>query len=223
MAAQRGEPFGLGAVTPFEDPDHRRLEVVVPNPARHTPEVFKGQHVALQECFLRLGGERDVKRFARVRESHHEHPALHDQPSDRGVELAEVDLSLRARQMGLRDRHLPGLQPELHPATGDMTRHRHLRARGLVLGDEALPDAAGGVALLARRVLIGEEPGIDHWRPFVDRWAGPRRVLLPRRWDRVGECLAHRPTVHLVSFGELADRRLVEPPVLPDVLEQFHA
>ena len=55
--------------------------------------------MALQESFLGLGGERDVKRFARVRQSHHEHPTLHDQPSDRGVELAEVDLGLSPGQM----------------------------------------------------------------------------------------------------------------------------
>ena len=172
VAAQRGEPFGLGAVTPFEDPDHRGLEVVIPNPAGHTAEVFEGQHVALQERFLSLGGEGDVKRFARVRESHHEHPALHDQPGDRGVELTEVDLGLRAGQMCLRDRHLPGLQPELDPATRDMTRHRHLRARGLVLSDEALPDPPRGVALLARGVLIGQKPGIDHRHPLIDRRRG---------------------------------------------------
>jgi hypothetical protein len=32
----------------------------------NTPEELERQHVALQEGFLRLGGERDVKGFARV-------------------------------------------------------------------------------------------------------------------------------------------------------------
>ena len=51
VAAQRGEPFGLGAVTPFEDPDHRGLEVVIPNPARDTTEVgeFSGDEIDYQK------------------------------------------------------------------------------------------------------------------------------------------------------------------------------
>ena len=150
VAAQCGEPLGLGAVTALEDPDDGGFEVVVPDPAGHTAEVLEGQYVALQERFLGLGGERDVKRFARVRQSHHEHPALHDQSGDRRVELAEVDLGLSAGQMCLRDRHLAGQQPEFDPTTRDVTRHRHLRERGLVLGDQTLPDPPGSVALLAR-------------------------------------------------------------------------
>ena len=121
MAAQRGEPFGLGAVTTLEDPDDGGFEVVVPDPAGHTAEVLEGQHVALQERFLGLGGERDVKRFARVRQSHHEHPALHDQPGDRRVELAEVDLGLSPGQMRLRDRHLRGSPARAPP--GDERRN----------------------------------------------------------------------------------------------------
>ena len=223
VAAQRGEPFGLGAVAAFEDPDDGGFEVVVPDPAGHTAEVLEGQHVALQERFLGLGGERDVKRFARVRQSHHEHPALHDQTGDRGVELAEVDLGLSAGQMRLRDRHLACVQPELDPATGDVTRHRHLRERGPMLGDQTLPDPPGGMTLLARGILVGEEPGIDHRRPLVDRRARPRRIHLPRRRDRVIERLAHRPTVHAMTIRQLTDRHVIEPPVSPDLLEQFHA
>ena len=82
--------------------------------------------MALKEGFLGLGGERNVKGFARVRQSHHEHPALHDHAGDRRVELAEVDLGLGAGQMRLRDRHLMGQQPEFDPAAGHVTRHRHL-------------------------------------------------------------------------------------------------
>ena len=66
MAAQRGEPFGLRAIAALEHPHDRGFEVVVPDPAGHTPEVLEGQHMALQERFLRLGDEHQVKRFARV-------------------------------------------------------------------------------------------------------------------------------------------------------------
>jgi hypothetical protein len=223
VAAQRGEPFGLGAITTLEDPDDGGFEVVVPDPAGHTAEVLEGQHVTLQERFLGLSGERDVKRFARVRQSHHEHPALHDQSGDHGVELAEVDLGLGTGQMRLRNRHLMGQQPELHPTTRDVTRHRHLREGRLVLGNQPLPDPPCGMALLAWGVLVGDEPGVNHRHPPVDRRAGPRRIHLPRRRDRVIERLAHRPTMHPMTIRQLTDRHVIEPSVSPDLLEQFHA
>ena len=125
--------------------------------------------------------------------------------------------------MRLRDRHLVGHQPELDPTTRDVTRHRHLRERRLVLGDQTLPDPPGGMALLARRVLVRDEPGVDHRRPPVDRRAGPRRIHLPRWRDRVIERLAHRTTMHAMTIRQLTDRHVIEPPVSPDLLEQFHA
>ena len=103
MAAQRDEALRLRAVTTLEDPDDRGLKVVIPDPARNTTEIGEGQHVALQERFLRLGRERDVKCPARVRHSHHKHPALHDQTGDRRVEFTEINFSLSANQMRLRN------------------------------------------------------------------------------------------------------------------------
>jgi hypothetical protein len=179
--------------------------------------------VALQERFLGLGGERDVKRFARVRQSHHEHPALHYQSGDRRVELTEVDLGLRAGLVCLRDRHLALKQSQLDPTACDMTRHRHLRTRRLMLGYEALPDPPGGVPLLARGVLVGDEPGIDHGHPLLDRRAGALRIHLARRRDRVLKGLAHRPAMCAMTIRQLADRQVLEPPVPSDLLEQFHA
>ena len=66
VAAQRGEPFRLRAIAALEDPHDSGFEVVIPDPAGYAPEVLEGQHMTLQEGFLGLGGERDVKRFARV-------------------------------------------------------------------------------------------------------------------------------------------------------------
>ena len=77
MGAQRDEPLGLGPVPAAQHPHHGGLEVVIADPAGHRAEVLKGQHVAFQERFLRLGGERDVERPARARQPHHEHPQLH--------------------------------------------------------------------------------------------------------------------------------------------------
>jgi hypothetical protein len=130
-----------------------------------------------------------------VRQSHHKHPALHDHPGDRGVKLAEVDFGLSAGQMDLRDRHLMAGQPEFNPAPRHIPRHRDLRARGLMFGDQALPDPSGGVALLTRRIFVGDQPPVDDGGPLVDGRARPPRIHLARRRDRVGEGLAHRPTM----------------------------
>jgi hypothetical protein len=89
-------------------------------------------------------------------------------------------------------------------------------------GDQPLPDPPGGMALLAQRVLIGDEPRIDHRHPLVDRRARPHRIHLPRRRDRVIEGLAHRPTVHAMTIRQSANRHVINPPDSPDLLEQFH-
>ena len=107
------------AVTAFQHPDDRGFEVVVTDPARDPTEVLERQHMAFQERFLGLGAERDMERFARVRQPHHEHPALiTHRPAIVGVELAEVDLGLRAGQMRLRDRHLTLRPARARPGGG---------------------------------------------------------------------------------------------------------
>jgi len=72
MRAQRDEPFRLVPVPALQDAGHCGLEVVVPDPARHAAHMLERQHVAFQERFLRLGGERDVERPARARQPQHE-------------------------------------------------------------------------------------------------------------------------------------------------------
>jgi hypothetical protein len=56
-----------------------------------------------------------------------------------GMELAEVDRGLGARQTRLRDRHFPLIHAEFHPPASDVTRDRHRRQRRLVLSNQALP------------------------------------------------------------------------------------
>jgi hypothetical protein len=93
----------------------------------------------------------------------------------------------------------------------------------LVFGDQTLPDPPGGVALLARGVLVCDEPGVDQRRPLVDRRARTHRIDLPSRRDRVIEGLAHRSTMRAMTIRQLTDRQVLETAVSPDLLEQFHA
>ena len=223
MGPQRDEPLGLVPVPAFEDSRDSGFEVVVTHPPRDTTEMLERQNVSLQERLLSLGAERDVERPPAVRQAHHEHPHLHQRPADRGVELPEVDLRLRARLMGLRDAYLHLDQVELDPAPGHIPRHAHLRQDGAVLGHQPLPHPPGRVPLLTMHVLVADQPLVDHTGPRVGRRPGPGHVLLTRRRQRGRQRLPHRAAVNLMSLGQLPNRQGLNAPVAPDLLEQLHS
>lgn len=99
--AHRDESFGLDPVPPVQHPDHRRLEVVVTDPALHRAEVLERKRVTFQERLLRLGGEQDWKDLPEC-DNPIEHPHLDPGAGDGGLELTEVALGLRSRRMRLR-------------------------------------------------------------------------------------------------------------------------
>jgi hypothetical protein len=96
-----------------------------------------------------------------VRQPQHEHPQLHHDPSDHCLELAEVDLGLHPWRVGLGDRHLAAVQPDLDLQRGDQSAHARLGHLRSFLLDQPLPHPSGGVALLAWRVQIGDQPAAD--------------------------------------------------------------
>jgi hypothetical protein len=98
--------------------------------------------------------------------------AVSQHPGDLRVELAEVHLGLRARQMRLRHRDLALVQAQLGAAAGHIPRHRHLGQRGTVLGDQPLPDPPGRMPLLARHLPARHQPPIDDRRIRADRRPG---------------------------------------------------
>src|SRR5260370_10440509 len=78
------------------------------------------------------------------------------------------------------------------------------------------------MTLLARQLLVGDQPAVDHLRPRIHRRPEPARILLTRRRRRAGQCLAHRPPVHLMPLSQLPDRQPADPAVTPDLLEDLH-
>jgi hypothetical protein len=164
-----------------------------------------------------------MERPARTRQPQHEQPQPGQHPGDHGVEFAEVNLSLRAGQVRLRHADLGPVQAEVGAAAGHIPRHRHLRQRRAMLGGQPLPDPPGRMPLLARHVLVGQQPAINHLRIRVDRRPRPLRIGLPRRRHRRVQRLPHRPPVHMVPAGQLPDRGTPGPAVFPDLLEQFHS
>src|SRR6476660_1590786 len=88
-------------------------------------------------------------------------------PGDGRVELAEVDLCLGPGRVGLWDRYLTVNQAELDATEGDVTRHRHLRQRRAVLGDQPLPHPPRGMPLLTRHLPVTQQPRVDHLDPRI--------------------------------------------------------
>ena len=222
MTAQRDEPLRLDPVAALQDPGHRRLEVVILDQGGHAAEMGEGQHVPFQERLLRLGAERGMKRPPRTRQPHHEQPALDQHPGQEHAGLAEVDLRFGPRLVALRHHHLGPVQAQLGPPPRDIPRHSHLGQHRAVLGDQPLPDPPGRVPLLPRQLLISDQPAIDHLRPRIDRRPGPARIRLPRRRQRAGQRLAHRPPVHLMPLRQRPDRQPLNPAIPPDHLEDLH-
>ena len=112
VGPQRHEPGMLEPFPAQRDPDHRRLQIVVADhPGRHPAERLERSDMPVQERLLGLVGVGEVERLARVRQPHTKHEQLHHLPGDRGGELAEVDLRLRRRRMGLRHHHLAPVAP----------------------------------------------------------------------------------------------------------------
>jgi len=61
-----------------------------------------------------------------------------------------------ARKIELRDRDLAAVKRDLHLQVGEQCAHTRLGQLRSFLLDQPLPDPPGGVALLARRVHIGQ-------------------------------------------------------------------
>jgi hypothetical protein len=133
VAAQGDEPLVLNAIAALEDPRDRGAEVVVADPVGHPTQVHEPLDVALEERLLGLGHKRPMERPARARQAHGEQPQLRQRPLQPHPQLGEVDLSLRARLMDLRDHHLADPATQLAAQPGDVLAHRRLAKLGAVL------------------------------------------------------------------------------------------
>ena len=177
--------------------------------------------MALEERLLALRAEGDVDGVARVGQAQLEHRDLGALTGDEHVREAEVDLGLVARVMEGDDRHVDPVDPELPAAGADVAADRHLGEGRTLLVDEALPDPAGRVALLGRRLLVLGQPGADDRRVGTDRWLAPL-IRLARRRHRRGQGLPDRAPVHAMATCQLADRHLFLPVLATDTLELLH-
>ncbi len=177
--------------------------------------------VAFEERLLAAGGEDPVDRLARDRHPEREQHAGDGLTSQVDHDLAEVDLSLGARPVGLREEHLrgtsAGLFPDLRLAVGDVGPDDLVRnVSHAVLVEQTVIDLPDGVPLLAGRVEISPQDIVDRRLERI-KLRTPRRHRLARRRQRRRHSRADRAPPHPILLldrparhprsGIAADRR----------------
>lgn len=222
VGAQRHEAVGFDPPAAAQDLDHGGLEVVVADLAGDAAEELEGVGVALEKGLLGLVREGLHVGGAGVGEPHQEELGLDQLPSHPDLRLAPVDLGLGAGVVGLGDVALDP-QAELAAAPGDVLADGALGDLGALLGDQSLPDALGGVALLGRRFPVAFEPLVDQVVVGAEDRGLAALGLLARWRQRRVQRLAHRPAVDPVPSCQLPDREPLPVVVTANLLEQLHS
>ena len=155
-----------------------------------------------------------------MREPHHEHRQLGQHAVEPDADPAEAGLRLLARRMQLGDRHDRPAGLELAAHAAGVGAHGRLGDAGAAFVGEALPDPPRGVALLAGRAQVGDQPRADRRAMRTE----PRRRLrdrLARRRQRRPQRLPHRAPVHAVAVRQATDGHAILAPVSSDMLKQL--
>ena len=177
--------------------------------------------MGLEEGLLALVEEGLHERRARVTEAQVEEVDARACPGEHDVGLTPVDLGLHPRVVDLGDKG-PAGRAELAPAGADVVANGALGHRRAMLLDQALPDALRGVALLSRRLAVGEEPLVDQGMEGPERRGGALGGPFALRRQRRAKRLAHGAPVDAVTLGQCADRQSLVLTVASDLLEQLH-
>ena len=166
-----------------------------------------------------------MHRFPRIREPEREQVALREHARQHDPHVPEVNLSLSARLVRLRDEHLrrtPALlDPDLRTAPPDVIAHGGIGDPfHLVLGHQPVEDPLYRVPLLARRIQVRPQHLIDSRLERIQAGLA-RRQLLARRRPRRRQRLPHQPPVHLVLPRQSAHRQALRPGIPADRREQL--
>ena len=222
MGAQGHEALGLDAVAAPQHPHDGRLQVVVADAPGRAAEVGEGADVAVEEHLLALVEVGPRKRAPGGGQAHEEQLDLGEDAGQVDADGSEVDLGLLAQGMALGNHHLGDGDLLTGAHLGHEAPNRGLADHDLVLLEQALPHAPGGVTLLAGRAAVGLQPGDDQWLPRIEGRRPRRRLLAGRRYG-AGERGADRATVGVEALGQRQDRQALALVCLPDLLEQPHA
>ena len=211
----------------MDDLDDGGGEVVVADVAGgDAAQGVEGLDVSFEEGLLSAGRVDAVDGLAGVGQAVDEHVALGLDTVQDDVDLAEVDLGLRAGGVVLRHHRLhpaPGLQIDLRAPDPDVVPHRGVgQVGGAVLVAQPGQDPGRGMALLARRGQVIGEHLVDRRLVRVQARCCADRFLAGWGFG-CGECLADGAAVDSVFAGELADGQAIDSRVVADVGVQLHS
>ncbi len=221
VGAKGDKAIGLDPASAFHHLGHRGLQVVVADQAEGAVEELQGGDVALEEGLLGLGLKRRDVGGARVAGAHQEQVDLLRLPAHDHLCLAPVDLGFHA---GLGDQRHAGLDlTDLASFGGHVAADLAFGDIGAVLFEQALPDTAGGMALLARRLLVFAQPLVDDRPVGAELRCRAALGLSLGRWDRRFQGLPDGAAVHAVAACQLTDRQPRLRVIAPDLLELLHS
>lgn len=150
--------------------------IVPPQFARHATEEGERFDQAVQDGFGALAWQREGEGAVGIAPGDQQH--RHELPArgEVNVDVAEVGFEALAGSVGERDEGLG--RPRLLSA--DIEADPFGAAAVAVLGAEPAADLGGGVALLARRLLIGAQDGVDQRLERIEDRRRRRRPAVRR-------------------------------------------
>src|SRR5271155_550634 len=219
MRPKGDEAFRFLPLLSAQDLLHRTAQIVVPQHGEDAPEVRERPLVRFQKGLLagvRIGA---VKPRPTGHAAHAEDINLLPFALDLHPGFVPVDLTLLPKTVRLRNEGLAAQQPQRNLPLPYVLPHRRLRHPHFrELGSQSTPNAMRRVSLLARRLPIRFQYGIDERHPTGQlRSLSSRHFALPR--NRVAQRLAHQAAM----YPQLPRHPVDGPsPVLiltPDLLE----
>ena len=177
MRPQGDEPRRLDPIAALQHFLDGGFQVVIPDPGGDAIEMVERSDMTIEEHLLGFGQVDPSERLPRRRQAHDEDRDLQHHPSNPRRDRAEIDLGLIPQRMMLRDHHIT--ETDLVAATdlAHITTDRALGNIGVVLVNEALPHPPSGVALLARRRAVIDQPAIHNRFPTIHLRRHPLRLL----------------------------------------------
>src|ERR1039458_5518841 len=190
---ETGRQFPLLAT---QDLLHRARQVIVAEPPEYSPKIMKRQLMGFQKRLLRGSQIRPMIGRAAGHRTHRKHLQLDPLAIQIGIRFVPIHLGLDAPLIALRNEGLAAPEAQLLLTQLHVVAHRALGGRASRhLAANALPDALGCMALLARSLAIGFQNRVDKRCSRFDLHMRPLGLLPPRR-DSTAHRISNRPTMH---------------------------
>jgi len=184
----------------FEQVRHHGLGIVPPHLARHTAKEREGLDEAVKDRLGPLRGQGQHERAIGVAPSRHQHRNLPAPVGEIDVEVTKVGFQTLAGIVIERDERLAALAA----LSADIMPHPLIAALVAVLGLQPPPELLHRVPLLARRLLVAGEDGIENRLERIQDGGCPFEPAVPLGLWR-GQDLADLASRMMEPTGQLAN------------------